>query len=242
MGVVVITGTGTDVGKTVVTAALVAGALGADRTPAVVKPVQTGVGPGQPGDVDDVRRLAGPVTVRELARYPDPLAPATAAARSGLAETRPAEIVAAVAELARHHDPVFIEGAGGLLVRFDSVGTTLADIAVALAAPVVIVARAGLGTLNETALTSEALRARALTCLGVVIGEWPAEPDLAARHNLVDLPAAAGAPLLGVLPAGSGALSTSDFVLRAPDWLHPDLGGRAIDPAAGLLTTVGDRR
>lgn len=79
MPVLMVTGTGTDVGKTVTTAALAATALAAGRSVAVLKPAQTGVGPGEDGDADEVVRLAGEVTAVELARYPDPLAPATAA-------------------------------------------------------------------------------------------------------------------------------------------------------------------
>ena len=55
-------------------------------------------------------------------------------------------------------------------MRFDDDGGTLADLAAQLAAPVLVVAAAGLGTLNHTALTLEALRRRGLTCAGVVIG------------------------------------------------------------------------
>lgn len=84
MPVLVITGTGTEIGKTVVTAAVAASALAAGRSVAVLKPAQTGVRPDERGDADEVARLAGPVTARELARYPEPLAPATAARRSGL--------------------------------------------------------------------------------------------------------------------------------------------------------------
>ncbi|MGH3907303.1 MAG: AAA family ATPase, partial [Pseudonocardiaceae bacterium] len=84
-GPLIVTGTGTGVGKTVVTAALAALAVAAGRRVAVLKPAQTGVRAGEPGDVDEVRRLVGPsVTCRELARYPDPLAPATAAWRAGV--------------------------------------------------------------------------------------------------------------------------------------------------------------
>ena len=61
-------------------------------------------------------------------------------------------------------------------------------------------ARAGLGTLNHTALTVEAIRNRGLELLGIVIGSWPADPDLASRCNLDDL--ATIAPVLGKLPAG----------------------------------------
>ena len=88
-----------------------------------------------------------------------------------------------------------------------------------------VVAAAGLGTLNATALTGEALRARELACAGVVVGSWPADPDLAARCNLADLPEAAGAPLLGAVPEGAGRLAPTDFRTRAAGWLAPALGG-----------------
>jgi dethiobiotin synthetase len=116
-------------------------------------------------------------------------------------------------------DLVLVEGAGGLLVRLDDDGDTLADAAAALGAPVLVVAEAGLGTLNATALTCEALRARGLECAGVVIGAWPEAPDLAARCNLADLPAYAGAPLLGRLPAGANALDRADFLAAAREGL-----------------------
>ncbi|WP_125776878.1 dethiobiotin synthase [Antribacter gilvus] len=224
--VLVVTGTGTGVGKTVTTAALAAVALAARHTVAVVKPAQTGVGEGEPGDVDTVARLAGSVTMYELARYPEPLAPETAARRSGLAPVRPAWVTRAVDSLARTHDLVLVEGCGGLLVRFDDHGSTLADIAVHLRAPVIVVAAAGLGTLNATALTLEALRTRGITCPGVVVGSLPACPDLASRCNLTDLPVAAQAPLLGILPEGAGSLSPTEFRTQAADWLAASLGGR----------------
>ncbi|CAM5560348.1 ATP-dependent dethiobiotin synthetase BioD OS=Streptomyces cyaneofuscatus OX=66883 GN=bioD PE=3 SV=1 [Streptomyces cyaneofuscatus] len=88
-----------------------------------------------------------------------------------------------------------------------------------------VVAPAGLGTLNATALTAEALRARGLECLGVVVGSMPDRPDLASRCNIEDLPVAAGAPLLGAVPAGAGALAGADFAAGATGWLAPELGG-----------------
>ncbi|MGW1027212.1 dethiobiotin synthase [Streptomyces sp. NPDC002577] len=225
MTVLVVTGTGTEIGKTVTTAAVAAAALAAGRSVAVLKPAQTGVAPGEPGDVDEVVRLAGHVTATELARYPEPLAPDTAARRSGLPPVRVAEIAEAAEKLAAEHDLVLVEGAGGLLVRLDDAGSTLAGAARLLAAPVLVVAAAGLGTLNTTALTAEALRARGLTCAGVVVGSWPSRPDLAARCNLADLPAVAGAPLLGAVPAGAAARPPAAFRAAAPTWLAPRLGG-----------------
>ncbi|MDQ4093673.1 MAG: dethiobiotin synthase [Actinomycetota bacterium] len=231
----VVTGTGTGVGKTVVTSAIAALAVDAGQRVAAVKAAQTGVRAGESGDVDEVRRLVGPmVTCRELARFPDPLAPATAARRAGLPAVTPATIVAAVRQLAMDHDLVLVEGAGGLLVPLDGSGGTLADVAATLGASVLVVAAAELGTLNHTALTAEALRTRGVTCVGIVIGAWPAEPDLAARCNLADLPTVTGLPLLGALPAGAGSLTRIEFLpvaqrglesgLRALGWWSLEIG------------------
>jgi dethiobiotin synthetase len=226
MAILVVSGTGTEIGKTITTAALAAVALAAGRSVAVLKPAQTGVAPGEPGDVFEVRRLAGEaVTGVELARFPEPLAPNTSARRAGMTPVGPEEVAEAAAKLATEHDLVLVEGAGGLLVRFDDEGGTLADAARLLGAPVLVVTPAGLGTLNSTALTGEALRARDLEFAGVVVGSWPAEPDLASRCNLADLPEAAGAPLLGTVPEGAGRLAPADFRTRAAGWLAPALGG-----------------
>ncbi|MFG1668397.1 dethiobiotin synthase [Streptomyces sp. Y7] len=225
MPVLVITGTGTEVGKTVTTAAVAAAARGAGRKVAVLKAAQTGVRPDEDGDAQEVARLAGAVTIAELARYPEPLAPATAARRAGRAAVRPHEIADAAAKLATDHDLVLVEGAGGLLVRFDEAGGTLADAAELMAAPVLVVASAGLGTLNTTELTARELRRRRLDLLGVVIGSWPEEADLASRCNVADLPEVAGSPLLGAVPAGSGSLAPADFRTAAPGWLAPRLFG-----------------
>jgi dethiobiotin synthetase len=222
----VLTGTGTGVGKTVVTAAVAALALEQRRSVAVLKPVQTGVGPDEPGDVTEVGRLAGEdVTTWELGRFPDPLAPGTAARRAGLPPVTPSQAAAAAVELSRGHDQVLVEGAGGLLVRFDDNGGTLADVAWSIGAPVLIVADAGLGTLNATALTADALRRRGIRCAGIVVGSWPAEPDLAARCNLDDLPLVADAPLVGAMPEHAAALARAEFLAVARRSLAPSLGG-----------------
>ncbi len=221
MSALFVTGTGTGVGKTVVTAALAA--LARERgSCTVVKPAQTGV-TDEPGDVDDVLRLAGAVGTRELVRYPDPLSPAAAARASGRAPLDPAAFYDVVLRLT--DDLVLVEGAGGLLVRFDEDGTTLADLARGLRAPVLVVVEPGLGTLNHTALTLEALAHRGLELSGLVIGAWPAEPGLAERSNLRDLETLAARPLLGALPAGAGSLDPADFLATARAGLGPQLGG-----------------
>lgn len=212
--ILVVTGTGTGVGKTIATAALAARASG---SVVVVKPVQTGVLPGEVGDIDDVRRLAG-CEVVELVRLPDPLAPDTAARLAGVPLPSVAEHAARILSLADDHDTVIVEGAGGLLVRLDSDDGTLLDLASALGASVVIVVAAGLGTLNHTELTVQALRARGIEPSGLVIGSWPSDPDLASRCNREDLPRVTGVPVIAVLPAGLGTLEQSEFVAAVPGW------------------------
>ncbi|MDH6114693.1 dethiobiotin synthetase [Kitasatospora sp. MAP12-15] len=227
MTLLFVTGTGTEVGKTAVTAAIAALAVRAGRSTAVLKPGQTGVGATEPGDAEEVVRLVGaPLTTRELVRYPEPLAPETAALRSGLPYLTTRQFASAVDELTDHHELTLVEGAGGLLVRYDRDGLTLADLARASeGAEVLLVVAAGLGTLNATTLTAEALRARGLRLAGLVIGSWPAAPDLATRCNLADLPTAAGAPLLGALPAGVTATPGAAFAELAAASLAPALGG-----------------
>ncbi|MEU4926210.1 dethiobiotin synthase [Streptomyces yokosukanensis] len=225
MPVLMITGTGTEVGKTVTTAAVAAAALAAGRSVAVLKAAQTGVGPHERGDADEVVRLAGAVTTAELARYPEPLAPGTAARRAGMAPVRPHEVADRAAKLAAEHDLVLVEGAGGLLVRFDAAGGTLADAAQLLGAPVLVVASAGLGTLNIAELTARELRRRELELAGVVIGSWPDAPDLASRCNVTDFPEVTGAPLLGAIPSGAAVLPPPAFRTASPAWLAPALHG-----------------
>lgn len=225
MHVLVVSGTGTEIGKTVVTAGLTALARDRGEHVAVVKPAQTGVDEGEAGDLDTVRRLSGATDLHEHVRFPDPLSPAAAARHASVA---PADLEASatrIRELTTERDLVLVEGAGGLLVRYDQQGGTIADLAVELAAPVLVVTASGLGTLNVTALTVEALAARRLELAGLVIGCWPAEPDLADRSNLDDLAELAGGPLAGVLPEGAGELAPADFRAAARAGLTDIFGG-----------------
>jgi dethiobiotin synthetase len=234
-GVLVITGTGTGVGKTVVTAAIAALAHARGDRVAIVKPVQTGVHPGPGSDVPDaetIERLSGVADTHELARFPDPLSPEAAARVTGLPPLDPAYAAGYIAKLADSRDLVLVEGAGGLLVRYNAAGATLADLAATLGAPVLVVIAAGLGTLNHTALTLEAIAARKLRLAGVVIGSWPRQPDLAARENLADLETVAGSPLAGLLAEGSGSLPREAFRAAALHGLGRSLGG--LGPGHGL--------
>jgi dethiobiotin synthetase len=227
--VLVVSGTGTDVGKTVVTAAVAALAASRGSRVAVVKPVQTGEPPGPAGDLDTVRRLSGVTGTYELARYPDPLSPEAAARAAGLPPLDLAEAAVFVKQL--DADLILVEGAGGLLVRYDAAGTTIADLAAMLSAPVLVVTTAGLGTLNHTALTLEALARRGLRSAGIVIGAWPADPGLADRANRIDLPVIAGGPLAGAIASGAGRLGQADFLAAARAGLSAAFGGTFSDQA-----------
>jgi dethiobiotin synthetase len=183
-------------------------------------------------DVDTVLRLAGDVEVMEGARFADPLSPA-AAARVARRPAVELDVVAdVVARLADAYDLVVVEGAGGLLVRYDDDGATIADLARTLDAPVLLVTEAGLGTLNATALTLEVMAHRGLRLDGLVIGAWPGAPDLAARSNVRDLETLTARPLAGAIPSGAGAggpgtaeSRSSSFVTTARTSLAPQYGG-----------------
>lgn len=223
----IVTGTGTDVGKTVVTAAIAALARDRDLSVAVVKPVQSGELAGGRGDLDEVRRLSGVEDLHEFVRYRYPLSPEAAARLAGLPAPDLGIAAARIKELDR--DLVIVEGAGGLLVRYDEDGATLADLASMLGAPALVVVGAGLGTLNHTALTLEAMARRRIELAGVVIGSWPAEPGLDDLSNVGDLETIAGGPLAGVLPDGAARLEGPEFLLMARSGLAPSLGG-TFDP------------
>jgi dethiobiotin synthetase len=221
----IVSGTDTGVGKTVVAAAIAALAAARGATVAAVKPVQTGLAPGEPGDLAAIGQLAGITDLDEYARYPDPLSPAAAARRARQPALDFTTAARRISELGESRRLVIVEGAGGLLVRYDEEGSTIADLARMLHAPVLVVCHANLGTLNHTALTLEVLAGHGLELAGVVIGSWPTRPDLACRSNIHDLETLAARPLSGVLPEGVARLEPAEFLLAARGGLAPTLGG-----------------
>lgn len=217
-GIILVTGTDTGVGKTMTTAALAAVLHGTGRSVAVYKPCQSGAADGD-SDTAEIVRLAGTVTAETGVVLQQPLAPVAAAAVDGAQLPALAAHAGRVRELATTHDHVLVEGAGGLLVDLDSDGGTLADFGSLLAAAFVLVARPGLGTLNHTALTLQALAARELQVLGLVLGSWPGDPGLLHRGNrevLGSLPV----PLIGAIPEQASELSPAIFRAEAAAWLN----------------------
>lgn len=196
-----ITGTDTGVGKTVITAALALSLKRSGLNVGVMKPIQSGSSLPGMTDIEFLRTVLG-----EKGHSPDdciydfgaPLSPQAAASLSGEA-IDPGKIKSAYARLALSRDVVLVEGAGGLLVPVLD-DYLMADLARDLAAPLLVVARPGLGTINHTALTIECARGRGLAVLGVVINAFPASPDQAVRLNPRAISRLTGSPVLGVYP------------------------------------------
>lgn len=166
---VLVTATGTEIGKTVVSAVLLAHWAG--RTHVTYwKPVATGADEGS--DCMEVASLVGPEVriLKECYRFGPPLSPHLAARLAGV-EIEPERIFSAYR---RHRESVgdgllVVEGIGGLLVPLTDQGYLLADLLKGLDLPCLVVASSQLGTINHTLLTLEALRSRGLSLAGVVL-------------------------------------------------------------------------
>lgn len=220
------TGTGTDVGKTIATAALAAAAEHAGWHVRVAKPIQTGEPAGH-GDLATVESLTGISDLHECARYPEPLAPVMAARRAGIPTLDLADVAAELTALSSLSDAtstlLLVEGAGGLMVELGE-GWTIADLARELSAPLVVTTTTGLGSLNHALLTLEAIERRGVGCAGLIGGSVPADPDLATGLTLEEFSASGGfgptrVPWLGGIPQGAGALTQEEFVRGAHQWI-----------------------
>jgi len=208
VSLLMITGTDTGVGKTIAAAALASRARQAGIDVAVCKPVQTGTATGD-DDLAEVARLSGATALAGLARYPQPMAPRAAAERACTSLPTRDEVLQLIRGVDRPGRLTLVEGAGGLLVELADGGVTLRDLAIDLDATVLVVATAGLGTLNHSALTLEALAAHTLSCAGLVIGSWPACPGAVETSNRSAL--ARLAPVRAALPAGAAAMDAAEF-------------------------------
>ncbi len=196
-----VTGTDTGVGKTEVSCALVAQARASGVDAVAMKPAQSGVTPGEPSDADRLHAASGGVEPLEALcpySFAAPLAPAVAARLEGRAVSLEA-IVERARALASRHDALLVEGAGGLLVPLTE-RETYADLAVALGLPVLVVARAGLGTVNHTALTVEALRARGLVLAGIVLNRACDLDDPSVPYNAGEIARVTGCEPIASLP------------------------------------------
>jgi dethiobiotin synthetase len=181
---VFVTGTSTEVGKTVVAAVLARTLAAEGKRVAVFKPAVTGLEEEGEPDHALLRRASGSnQTDEEIApyRFGPPASPHLAAALAG-EEIDPERLKEAAREAAAGADAIVCEGVGGLLVPLSST-YLVRDLAADLDYPLVIVAGPGLGTINHTLLTLESARAGGLEVATVVLNPWPEQPSEIERDN-----------------------------------------------------------
>lgn len=198
---VFITGTDTGVGKTAVTAALAALLMEKGLVTGVIKPFQTGTELDGLSDAEFIYGFLGrDCLLSEVSpcRLRVPLSPYRAAEIEGI-DISLEGIIGHTRDYISRNDVTLIEGAGGICVPVTR-SYMMADLAVDLDAPVVIVARPGLGTLNHTALSLEYARQRGIRVLGVVINGFPEPADIASVTNPAVLRDVFSVNILGVLP------------------------------------------
>jgi dethiobiotin synthetase len=205
-----VSATDTGVGKTWVACALARAAVRRGLRVAVMKPCETGDGDDGARLLEAAGRALDPALARPY-RFHLPASPEVAARAEGtLVDV--ARIEGAFARLTADAELTIVEGAGGLLVPV-APGVLMADVAARLGLPLLIVARASLGTVNHTLLTLEAARARRLAVAGVVLcravdsagPEEATNPDAIASYGR--------APILGIFPHGRDADAVADRVL-----------------------------
>ena len=200
---VLVTGTDTGVGKTVIAAALIAVLRARGVRALGFKPVESGVDADEPADSELLARASGErvALALPLLQLREPLAPAVAAERAGVA-LNPEELELRVDQLRKAGYTLVIEGAGGVLVPLswekrgresfsgdagekDSrpLSYTVLDLAERRNLDAIVVARAGLGTLNHIALTVLMLQSRRVAVRGIVLNGRSTPPDLAESTN-----------------------------------------------------------
>ena len=221
-GTLFVTGTDTGAGKTVVSAGLAAALRARGIVTGALKPVATGVPAGDAGD--DARLLAAaagqaPEACR-LESFALPRSPVAAASAEGRLIDFDA-LVAAVLDRAREVEVLVVEGVGGLLVPLTA-DTTVATLFRRLGAHVLVVARAGLGTVSHTALTVEACRAHGLRLLGIVLDDTEGVDANFAAENAHQIESQCGVRVFGTIPH-TGATADTEALGQLVEQ-HVDVG------------------
>lgn len=225
-----ITGTGTDVGKTFVTTGLAAMAADAGKRVAVLKPVQTGLSEYS-SDLSVIRKLAPDILdipeKRASAYVFDlPASPHLAAAEEGK-RVAASDILKFIENIENEYSPdiLLVEGAGGVLVPLNE-NETFIDLMRLSNIPVMVVALAGLGTINHTLLTLEALKRRNVGVVGVVLNRYPDPPGIVERDNIATIERFSGINVLASIKEFNDPLSipTARPELLAEFSSYPRLG------------------
>jgi dethiobiotin synthetase len=211
------TGTDTGVGKTLIAGALAKALSDAGRRVGVMKPLESGCrregGQLIPEDALFLKKMSGSTDDLSLIcpyAFARPLAPGIAAQKEGIAIDLD-RIAEAFNRIASRCDLVLVEGAGGLMVPVDEQHLT-ADLIRLLGLPLIIIARAALGTINHTLLTVKQAHAEGLDARGIILNTTGQEPDEAEETNPAAIRKFSRIPLLGVIPH-----------IAEPDRQYPEL-------------------
>src|SRR3954467_973894 len=222
---VFVTGTDTNVGKSIVAAAICAAAVDRGLSVAAFKPVVTGLNEASDEWPPDHELLA---SVANAGQSPDEVAPYRfgpavsphlAGELSG-EEVDPERFVGAAEAQAGPAAALVVEGVGGLLVPLAR-DYLVRDFAGELSLPVVIAARPGLGTISHSLLTIEAARAVALRIQAVVLTPWPDEPSAMERSNMETIERFGEVPVIGLPRTDPAGLGAAGAILPVSDWLSP---------------------
>jgi dethiobiotin synthetase len=225
-----VTATDTNVGKTVLAAAICAALAGRGKKVAAFKPVVTGTDEEPDEWPRDHELLARVATIRQKPSDVAPVSFGPAVSPHLAAEMagdtiEPHELAAAARSSAESADVLVAEGVGGILVPLTP-GYLVRDLAVELDLPVVIAARTGLGTINHTLLTIEAARAVGLDVAGVVMTPWPDDPDEMVRSNKSTIERFGNVEVVGLPETSPDDLATAGKQLPIDQWMGtsgPDL-------------------
>ncbi len=218
-----VTGTGTEVGKSVLAASICAALADRGERVAAFKPVVTGLDEPAGDFPPDHELLAGAAGGRqdpeEVApyRFGPPLSPHFAAELAGRS-IEPAALVAHARRAAAGADALVAEGVGGLMVPITP-GYLVRDLALDLGLPLLVAATPGLGTINHTLLTVEAARAAGLHVAGVVMTPWPERPEPIEASNRATVERLARVPVSGLARTGPGGLAQAGAALPLREWL-----------------------
>ena len=219
-----VTGTGTEVGKSVVSASICAALAARGKKVAAYKPVVTGIaeegGDGWPPDHELLASVAtagqSPKDVAPI-QFEPPVSPHHAAELAGT-QIEPRDLVEGAWKAGDGADVLVCEGIGGLLVPFTT-GYMVRDLALDLGLPVVIAAQPGLGTINHTMLTLEAARTGGLEVLAVVLTPWPDEPSDLERSNREALEQLGNVSVCGLPETSPDRLAEAGGALPLDEWL-----------------------
>jgi dethiobiotin synthetase len=218
-----VTGTGTEVGKSVLAASVCAALAERGERVAAFKPAVTGLDEPSGDWPPDHELLAWAASAGQSPadvaphRFGPAVSPHYAAELAGVA-IEPAPLVEAARAAAAEADALVCEGIGGLLVPITP-GYLVRDLALDLGLPVVVAATTGLGTINHTLLTVEAARTAGLRVAGVVMTPWLAEPAPIEASNRATIERLGRVPVTGLSPAEPRSLAAAGLSLPLGDWL-----------------------